>query len=145
MRPMTPVRMLPGLCGPSALKVVLTFYKKDFTHDEIAKLCNVTPDEHATHIKMIQGAEAAGLKTVAQDNAGINDIRRFVEEDIPVVVGWTLEGNDHYSVVYDVGKHKIFMMDPATESGIRILTIEAFELFWKDKESSHWIMAVKKA
>lgn len=147
---MTPVRMLPGLCGPAALKVVLTHYKKEYSHDEIAKLCEVTPDEHASHAKMISGAEAAGLKTADFDNATIEDIRRFVEDDVPVIVGWMLDGKDHYSVVYDVGKLKIFMMDPATESGIRILTIEAFELFWKDKggESGaptvHWMMAVKK-
>ncbi len=147
---MTPVRMLPGLCGPAALKVVLTYFKKDYTHDEIAKLCEVTPDEHASHAKMISGATAAGLKPTPVENATIDDIRRFVDDDFPVVVGWQLEGKDHYSVVYDVGKMKIFMMDPATESGIRILTIEAFELFWKDKggasgaPTTHWMMAVKK-
>jgi len=147
---MSPVRMLPGLCGPAALKVVLTHYKKEYTHDEIAKLCEVTPDEHASHAKMISGAAAAGLRTTPLENASINDIRRFVEDDIPVIVGWTLEGKDHYSVVYDVGKMKIFMMDPATESGIRILTIEAFDLFWKDKGGdagapvTHWMMAVKR-
>lgn len=147
---MTPVRMLPGLCGPAALKVVLTHYKKEYSHDEIAKLCEVTPDEHASHTKMISGAEAAGLKTADLDNATIDDIRRFVEDDIPVIVGWTLDGKDHYSVVYDVGKMKIFMMDPATESGIRILPIEGFEAAWSDKggdggETTHrWMLAVKK-
>lgn len=148
---MTPVRMLPGLCGPAALKVVLTHYKKDYTHDEIAKLCEVTPDEHATHAKMISGAESAGLKSTAKDNATIDDIRNFVDEDIPVVVGWQLDGKDHYSVVYDVGKMKIFMMDPATESGIRILPIEGFEAVWSDKGGENgtpvtrWMMATKKA
>jgi ABC-type bacteriocin/lantibiotic exporter with double-glycine peptidase domain len=148
---MTPVRMLPGLCGPAALKVVLTHYKKDYTHDEIAKLCEVTPDEHASHSKMISGAESAGLKSTAMDNATIDNIRSFVDEDIPVVVGWQLDGKDHYSVVYDVGKMKIFMMDPATESGIRILPIEGFEAVWNDKGGENgapvtrWMMATKKA
>lgn len=147
---MTPVRMLPGLCGPAALKVVLTHYKKDYTHDEIAKLCEVTPDEHASHAKMASGAAAAGLKTTELENAKIDDIRRFVDDDFPVIVGWQLDGKDHYSVVYDVGKMKIFMMDPATESGIRILPIEGFEAVWSDhggskgEAVSRWMMGVKK-
>jgi len=150
MQPMTPVRMLPGLCGPAALKVVLTHYKKDYSQDEIAKLCEVTPDEHASHEKMMAGALAAGLKTADIDHATIDDIRRFVEDDVPVIVGWTLDGKDHYTVVYDVGKLKIFMMDPATESGIRILPIEQFETTWRDKGGDHgtaterWMMAIKK-
>ncbi|MCE9585796.1 C39 family peptidase [Candidatus Uhrbacteria bacterium] len=150
MRPMIPIRMLPGLCGPAALKVVLTHYKKDYTHDEIAKLCEVTPDEHASHAKMISGATAAGLRTTPIENATINDIRRFVDDDFPVIVGWLLDGKDHYSVVYDVGKMKIFMMDPATESGIRILPIEKFEEVWSDHGGdagatvTRWMMSVKK-
>lgn len=150
MRPMIPIRMLPGLCGPAALKVVLTHYKKDYTHDEIAKLCEVTPDEHASHAKMISGAKAAGLKVTDTTDATIKDIRNCVDEDVPVIVGWLLDGKDHYSVVYDVGKMKIFMMDPATESGIRILPIEGFEAVWMDRggESggsvAHWMMAVRK-
>ncbi len=147
---MTPVRMLPGLCGPAALKVVLTYYKKEYTHDEIAKLCEVTPDEHASHAKMISGAQAAKLKVTDLEKATINDIRHFVDEDVPVIVGWQLEGKDHYSVVYDVGKMKIFMMDPITESGIRIMPIEGFEAVWsdhggdKDAGVTRWMMGVRK-
>lgn len=150
MQPMIPIRMLPGLCGPAALKVVLTHYKKEYTHNEIAKLCEVTPDEHASHAKMISAAIAAGLKITETANATIKNIRECVDEDVPVIIGWLLDGKDHYSVVYDVGKMKIFMMDPATESGIRILPIENFESIWMDKggesntATNHWMMAVRK-
>jgi predicted double-glycine peptidase len=71
-----------------------------------------------------------------------------VENDIPVLVGWTARDGDHYSVVYEVGKAKVYLMDPATPSGIRILPIEEFEAAWHDHGGpdkaavSRWMMTV---
>ncbi len=148
MKPLLPFRMSPGLCGPACLKIILSHYKKDFSEQELANLCNVTPEDHASHSAMVAAVESVGGKAADLDDAKIDDIRKFVDDNVPVIVGWQLDGKNHYTVVYDVGKNKIFMMDPGTESGIRIMPIEQFENAWFDMDESgnsvkRWMLAVK--
>lgn len=148
MKPLLPFRMSPGLCGPACLKIILSHYKKDFSESELANLCKATPEDHASHAMMMAAVESVGGTTADIDDASIDDIRKFVDDNVPVIVGWQLDGKNHYTVVYDVGKNKIFMMDPSTESGIRIMPIEAFENAWFDMDEQgnpvkRWMMAVK--
>jgi ABC-type bacteriocin/lantibiotic exporter with double-glycine peptidase domain len=138
------------MCGPASLKILLSYYEREHSEAQLAKLCETTPDFGTTHAQMMAGAQALGAEIFAKDQATINDIRGFVEEETPVIVGWWSDDESHYSVVYEVGKFKIFMMDPDTESGIHIMPIEEFESVWHDTEGvskepiTHWMMAIKK-
>ncbi len=148
MKPLLPFRMSPGLCGPACLKIILSHYKKDFSESEIAALCNATPEDHASHAAMVSAVKSVSGKATPKEDASIDDVRNSVDENVPVIVGWQLDGKNHYTVVYDVGKNKIFMMDPSTESGIRIMPIEEFENLWFDMDeggnsTKRWMMAVK--
>lgn len=148
MKPLIPFRQSPGLCGPASLKILLTYFDKHFGEDELAKLCKTTPDIGTTHAQMISGAEAVGAKVESKNEAALDDLRRYVEDDVPVIVGWWSKTEPHYSVVYEVGKTRIFMMDPDTESGIRIMPLEEFESIWHDTDGGpdhpvkRWMMAV---
>jgi ABC-type bacteriocin/lantibiotic exporter with double-glycine peptidase domain len=146
MKPLFPVRQTPGLCGPATLKILLQHHDKEYSEDELAKLCQVTPDTATSHDKLIQGAKAVGGTVEVKKDATLADLRGFIENEIPVMVGWHNNGGDHYGVVYEIGKLKVFMMDPETESGIRILPIPEFETDWFDNHAGsrtdHWMMAI---
>lgn len=146
MKPLFPVRQTPGLCGPATLKILLQHLDKEYSEDDLAKLCKVTPDTATSHDKIIDGAKAIGGVVETKTGASINDLREYIENEIPVMVGWKDAKGDHYGVIYEIGKLKVFMMDPETESGIRILPIEEFETLWHDThagaKTERWMMAV---
>lgn len=134
MKPLVPFRMSPGLCGPAALKILLSYYKREHSEEELTHLCEATPDADTSHGQIVTGLKALGGNPVTKDGAMTDDMRRMVEDQHPVLVGWQLAGKNHYSVVYEVSKTRIFMMDPITESGIRIMSIEEFEKLWLDTD-----------
>ncbi len=146
MKPLFPVRQTPGLCGPATLKILLQHHDKEYSEDELVKLCKVTPNTATSHDKIVDGAKAVGGTVETKTNARIEDLRHYIEDDIPVMVGWQDKGGDHYGVIYEIGKRKVFMMDPETESGIRILPIEDFQAAWHDTHAGErtegWMMAV---
>lgn len=149
MKPLIPFRQSPNMCGPASLKILLSYFNRDHSESQLAKLCESTPEIGTTHAQMIAGAQALGADVTAKDHASIDDLRGFIEDEKPVVVGWWSKDEPHFSVVYEVGKHKIFMMDPDTESGIRIMPIEEFEAVWYDTEGGkervdRWMMAITK-
>ncbi|HVM90939.1 MAG TPA: cysteine peptidase family C39 domain-containing protein [Verrucomicrobiae bacterium] len=146
MKPLFPVRQTPGLCGPATLKIMLQHHDKEYSEDELAKLCEVTPNTATTHEKIIQGAKTVGGLVDAKSGASLDDLRGYIESEIPVMVGWSDDKGDHYGVVYEIGKLKVFMMDPETESGIRIMPIPDFVAAWHDTHAGtrteHWMMAI---
>ena len=135
MKPLTPFRQTPGFCGPASLKILLSHYGIEKSEQELANLCESTPENGTDHAGLVKAAKALGAVVSVKENATIDDLRTHVENDIPVIVGWWStfgrEG-DHFSVVYEVGKTKIYLMDPETSSGIRIMPIEDFEKNWHD-------------
>jgi ABC-type bacteriocin/lantibiotic exporter with double-glycine peptidase domain len=146
MKPLFPVRQTPGLCGPATLKILLQHLDKEYSEDELAKLCKVTPDTATSHDKIIDGAKAIGGVVETKIGGTIDDLRGYIENEIPVMVGWKDAKGDHYGVIYEIGKLKVFMMDPETESGIRIIPIPEFEAMWHDthagEKTERWMMAV---
>ncbi len=150
MKPLIPFRQSPNMCGPASLKILLSYYEREHSEEQLAKLCETTPDIGTTHGQLVAGARALGADVFAKDHATISDIRTYIEDEKPVIVGWWSNDEPHYSVVYEVGKHKVFMMDPDTESGIRIMPIEEFEQVWHDTDGGpehpvqRWMMAITK-
>lgn len=147
MKPLTPYRQAQNLCGPASLKVLLAYYDRQHSEDDLAKMCKSTPEIGTTHAQLITGIKSLGAEVDARDKATIDDLRKYVEDDVPVIVGWWCEDEPHYSVVYEVGKSRIFMMDPQTESGIRIMPLEDFEKVWHDMEGGkekveRWMLAI---
>ncbi|MEI7512665.1 MAG: cysteine peptidase family C39 domain-containing protein [Candidatus Uhrbacteria bacterium] len=146
MKPLFPVRQTPGLCGPATLKILLQHHDKEYSEEELTRLCEVTPDTATSHDRLIQGARAVGGLVEAKSDATLEELRTYIENEIPCIVGWSNAGGDHYSVVYEIGKLKVFMMDPETESGIRIMPIPEFEVAWRDNHAGvltkNWLMAI---
>ena len=148
MKPLTPFRQSPGLCGPASLKIVLSHYGVDKSELDLALLSDATPDKGTNHEGLVKAAKSLGAVVSTKENATMDDIRIHVENDIPVIVGWWSGTEDHFSVVYEVGKAKIYMMDPEAQSGIRILPIEDFEKLWHDLDGDdnhpvqRWMMTI---
>jgi len=148
---LNPFRQSIGLCGPASLKILLDYYGKTFTEGELAEICNATAEHGTNHADMVAAVASFGGEPVAKFGASLDDIRGFVDDEIPVIVGWFSEygePGDHYSVVYAMDDETLSMMDPERDEGTVTMSLEEFEKVWYDFDGpdevrvERWMMAV---
>lgn len=93
-------------CGPTCLKMITKFYKKNIALSYLREIC-YTQRTGATMLGLTQGAETIGFETLCvnltweQFSAGIS---------FPCIIHWD---NDHFVVVYEIKGDKIVVADPA--------------------------------
>lgn len=145
---MNPFRQSPGLCGPASIKILMTHYGKDYSEEELAKLCFATAEKGTDHEDLVAGIEKLGHIPVVKSNATLEDLREYIKQDVPIIVGWWDVDDDHYSVVYDIDDKNIYLMDPELDEGRRTMPLEDWEKVWYDTDTElrthvdRWMVAV---
>lgn len=129
-------RQTPGFCGPAVLKILLSHFKKeDFTEEQLAKLTNATAEIGAEHEGLIQTIKELGGFVFTKENGTLGELEYFVhKEKLPVIIGWfdPLNEGDHYSIVVDLSKKHITIVDPSKFGPERKLERKSFPEFWFD-------------
>ncbi|MBU1629478.1 C39 family peptidase [Patescibacteria group bacterium] len=148
---LNPFRQSAGLCGPASLKILMEYYGRDFSEEELTNICKASADYGTDHAQMVDAIKSIGENPLAKDNAALEDIREQIAKHTPVVVGWWSQDEDHYSVVYNIDEKFIYLMDPEIEDGKRIMPIDEFLKIWHDFDGpentrvEHWMMAIESA
>lgn len=130
-----------GYCGPAVLKMVLEFYGIKKSEKELAHLAGTTLEE-GTNARQMQGVlRLFGLKTRIKNNSTFNDIKKYLDKDIPVIVDWFTRGrkdypdsvvaDGHYSIVVGLDKKFIYLQDPEIGK-LRKIKREDFLRVWFD-------------
>lgn len=128
-----PFRQTAGLCGPASLKMVLDFYGVSASESEIAKIAGATKEKGISKKGLIKAAKHFGFRVFSKERSSLRDLRYFIKRKIPVIVDWFFEDDGHYSVVVDIDKKSVFLMDPSLEKeGLRKMPIEKFFRVWFD-------------
>lgn len=127
-----PFRQQSGLCGPATLKMVLFYYGITKTEKELAELTNCKPEYGIEAEEFKKVASLYNLNCVVKDDADIDDLRYYVDQQkIPVIVQWFHEDDGHYSAVVEIDQENIYLQDP--ELGmIRALKLSTFKNNWFD-------------
>ncbi len=135
-----PFRQSPAYCGPASLKIALAYLGKRIPEKKLARLCRTTKKHGTLHRGMVRGAKATGVRVIAKQKSTIRDMRDLIQKKkLPIIVGWydtSGKEGDHYSVIYHVSKNFIYLMDPATKSGYRKMSIKKFLERWFDFEGT---------
>lgn len=128
-------------CGPASLKIVLAYYELEKTEEEIAEKCGRAPDLGTNASSIKQAAESYGYKVVIQDEASFEDIQRWLNKQVPVIVNWFTRGRSdygesevpdgHYSVVVGLDENHIYLQDPEIGK-LRTLARADFMRVWFD-------------
>lgn len=114
-------------CGPASLRILLSYFDKNYSEDELARLCRTTREEGTEHQGMIDGARAVGGFVFAKENGKINEIEYFVtKKKLPLIVGWFDRDGDHFSVVVGTTKKHLIFADPGWNSKRRYIEKELF-------------------
>jgi ATP-binding cassette subfamily B protein len=94
-------------CGPSCLKMVAGFYKKNFSLDTLRRRCYITR-EGVSFLGLSEAADSLGFRTI-----GVKIPFSKLEENVPLpcIVHWRQR---HFVVVYKITKDRIFVADPAS-------------------------------
>jgi len=123
----------PGLCGPASLKILLSYFGKNYTEDQLAKLSNATCDLGVEHEGMIQAIKEIGGYSFVKENGTIEELEYLIkQEKLPVIIGWFEKDGDHYSVVVNVTEKNIIIVDPAMNEPERWIDRELFPNIWFD-------------
>lgn len=122
-----------GLCGPSSLRILLSYFDKSYSEEELAKLAQATIDDGTEHEGMISAAKAIDAHVFVKENGTIEELEYFVKtEKLPVIVGWFDKDGDHYSVVVNVTDKNVIMVDPAADEDERWIDRAVFPKIWFD-------------
>ncbi len=119
-----------GFCGPFSVKSVLNYYEVEKGVDEIAKLIHATHDYGCDPIDIVEGVKRMGFEAFYKKNSSIEEIKKYVEAEIPVIVEWfSPENNGHYTPVVGFENDEILLADSLLGE-IRRLNIKEFMFRW---------------
>ncbi len=145
---LNPFKQTPSYCGPASLKVLLEYYGKNFTEDELASLCKSTVEMGTSNSDLVDAVTSLGLHPVVKTNATIDDLRISIKQKTPILVGWVSDDEPHFSIVVDVDNTHVQLMDPEYgEDGFR-MPIDQFSNAWHDYDSklgqshTHWMLTI---
>ncbi len=124
-------RQTSGYCGPASLKMVLGYYGVNKSESALAKLSGATRSRGVDAKNLLRVSVKLGFKGRVKDYASINDIKRYVKRDIPVIVNWFSHDDGHYSVAVGLDRRYIYLQDPEIGK-IRKLNLEVFKRVWFD-------------
>lgn len=126
-----PYRQKPGYCGPSCLKMVLEFFGKSLSEDEIARRCGATQEHGVEAAGLMDAARTWGFSATKKDHATFADISVFLERGVPVIVDWFAQDDGHYCVVVGLDSANIYLQDPELGE-LRTIDRETFFRVWFD-------------
>jgi ABC-type bacteriocin/lantibiotic exporter with double-glycine peptidase domain len=127
-----PFEQSPSMCGPASLKMVLSYFDKNYTEKELAGFCSSTKERGTDYNGMIKGAKKAGCFVFTKRNGTIKELEYFIKkEKLPVIINWFDEDDGHYSVVVNIGKKYIITIDPINGKR-RLLDKKVFPNIWFD-------------
>ncbi len=93
-------------CGATCLRMIAKHYGKSYTSQTLRKRSYITR-EGVSLLGISDAAESVGFRTM-----GVKvDFEKLIEEDVtPFIAHWR---QDHFIVVYEITKNKVYVADPA--------------------------------
>ena len=148
-----PFRQTPGLCGPASLKILLSYFEKNYSEKKLTELSHASTKTGTLHEGLIEAAKKIGARVQAKDKGTLVQLKKYIhKQKLPVLIGWfdaePPDAGDHFSVVYHITEKFIYLMDPELHSGKRKMSLKNFLEVWYDydedetKKIHRWYMVI---
>lgn len=129
------------MCGPASLKIVMDYYGVSKSGKELAELTKLAPNLGVDDKNIAYAARALGFKVEIKNESSFENIEKWLEKGVPVIVDWFTRGRQdyddsevsdgHYSVVIGLDDEYIYLQDPET-GGERKIGRDDFMKVWFD-------------
>ncbi|PIP23240.1 MAG: hypothetical protein COX90_01850 [Candidatus Nealsonbacteria bacterium CG_4_10_14_0_2_um_filter_38_17] len=136
-----------GYCGPASLKMVLEYYGMDKSEKELAEMLKCDTKQGTNGKSIAEAAKKLGFEVEIKDNSSFEDIKIWLDKNIPVIVDWFSRGrydypeddvaDGHYSVVIGLDGEFIYLQDPEV-GRIRKIKREDFLRVWFDFSTDYF-------
>jgi len=117
------------MCGPASLVSLLGFYGLEKTEQELAELCGTDLQKGTSNQKLISALQNLGVNVLASENGTWEVLQNLIMRNVPALVGWQSEKEDHFSIVTDISDDEVTLMDPE---------IGQFKKIAKDEFMANW-------
>lgn len=134
-------------CGVAAVQAVLQFYDQWGYADEYAREMGTTPEEGTHPGRMVECLRKRGLDARLVEGLTVDDLRRRVDEGVPVIVDFQAWGekqdysreweDGHYAVVVGYEGETFILEDPSLLGQRGTLTAAELESRWRDYETEN--------
>lgn len=143
---------LKSSCGAGALRSVLHYFGINKTEEEIRQMVK-TNEEGTKTQNIIRVARQLGLKTKAKYNMDEQDLKDWIDKQIPVIICFQAWGakkyyktkeSGHYAVVIGYDDENVYFQDPSIDDARGHLPWKEFIKRWHDVERDRYGIAIWK-
>ncbi|MEK7620631.1 MAG: cysteine peptidase family C39 domain-containing protein [Patescibacteria group bacterium] len=134
-------------CGPKSLWMVLRYYKKRVPLSTLVTLCETTVKTGTRRRALERTMRHFGFQVHAKPDAHLNDVQKWIEKGVPVIINFREWDEDisHYAVIVGMTKTQVVLHDPSHGSDIKI-SHEEFTSRWYGKHHTkftQWMMVAE--
>ena len=131
-------------CGIATVKMLLDFYDKDVSYEELKTNINTT----------IEGTDWEDIKNYIQtldyvkaiefeDN--LDKAKEYLEKGYPLFICWNVnqkEEDSHYSILIAIDKYSVWMLDPEEKKSLTEYSLNYFLPCWKNQ--NYWFCVLEE-
>jgi len=125
-------------CGAQSVYMILSYYNRDKTLNEIKESLNTTETDGTDTKQILNYLISNGLEVHINDKGAISSIQAAIGDGFPVLI--TVDDGDHWAVVYGYSNDGIFVLD---SSRSRFLNQWGYGEFIK-RWDENWIAIMKE-
>ena len=125
-------------CGAQSVYMILSYYNRDKTLNEIKESLNTTETDGTDTKQILNYLISNGLEVHINDKGAISSIQAAIGDGFPVLI--TVDDGDHWAVVYGYSNDGIFVLD---SSRSRFLNQWGYGEFIK-RCDENWIAIMKE-
>ncbi len=137
-------------CGVASLQAVLVYYGKNFDGErELERACRTDPEWGTEPSDMVRVAREQGLDARLETELTFDDLQRYLERGVPVIVDYQAWRDDdgrtpyrdkwedgHYSIVIGLDAEYVYLEDPSLIGELGRIRRDEFIERWHDVERS---------
>lgn len=136
-------------CGAACMRMALKHFGIKKSEKAVAKMLKTNKVVGTWHKAFPPVAEKYKLNYVAKRNAKIEDLKEYQDKNYFIIISYTHtpEKFSHFSVVKDIDKKFIYLLDPYQRPR-RKYKLSSFERLWKSnvnyEKEKRWFFAMKR-
>ena len=131
-------------CGIATVKMLLDFYDKDVSYDQLKTNINTTTE--GTDWEDIKNyIQTFDYMKVLEFEDNLDIAKEYLEKGYPLFICWNVnqkEEDSHYSILIAIDKYSVWMLDPEEKKSLTEYSLNYFLPCWENQ--NYWFCILEK-